>query len=357
MSIFSILGDIAGTVRAGIQPAVAARVGYLQGQDQQTDKNRQVEMQNKALERQAVLDQIKASLDASTVHRNEAYEDWLNRRISGEPVVKVQDDDGKGQIYVPRSEASGRAVPEPPQKAAPAPKTMKDAQGALQYDPATGTWKRIPNVVPTPTGPGSRGGSRASQNRLNAQSALDRALKQIPHPSKEPSMIDNPAYWNAAPGTNTRGVPTDIPNPKKAQVHADSIAYERNVLEPLRKRLYDVTEPDLGLSGKAAGGQSNLGPRPSGVVNPSYKPDAAAREAAMARDEPTAAPTSAPPPRHTVSPEVVKSAQAEFDAASRDLQMMLSSPSLGAPEKKRAQQIYEEKIKSIASKYGLTGAR
>src|SRR5438874_678727 len=52
-------------LRAAIQPAAEARAGYLQGEEVKRERERQQQLAGIQLQRQSILDQIRASVDAS----------------------------------------------------------------------------------------------------------------------------------------------------------------------------------------------------------------------------------------------------------------------------------------------------
>jgi hypothetical protein len=137
----------------------------------------------------------------------------------------------------------------------------------------------------------------------------------------------------------------------------DSIAYEHDTLEPLRKTLYDATVPKLRLNGAGGGGADA---RHTAVITNPVNQTPADREEALARDEPPALGSSVPATssatgRPRVTPATMKQAQAEFDAVGQRVQVILNSPNISEQEKAKARQLLAEKTKEIAKKYGLIG--
>src|ERR1700743_2464259 len=58
-------------LRMAVPDIAAARTGYLQGQDQEEDKQR-------GMQRQSMLDQLKAAMDQSTIEENRARASYYN---------------------------------------------------------------------------------------------------------------------------------------------------------------------------------------------------------------------------------------------------------------------------------------
>jgi hypothetical protein len=328
-SFLTALGNIVKDV-AG--PAAAARTGYLEGKEQKRQRQRTERMQDEQLTyergRQSLLDQIKAEIDRSSIERNRAMTDWYDERSRGDtatdPVVPVVDEDGTVR-YVPRGDASGKRVPEPvvatedeegnqrytrrsqaPGQRRPptssrsstdvgnAPKTRVREDGmVMQWDPENEKW--FETGFKSRQATGSSGST--SQSRLNAQAALNAALKGVPRPSKTPQpsavTLQRTEKGKIVPQPNPDALKPREQQPAYQTAVRDSMDYEKNVLEPLRKNLFDATVPgvfdkpddanDEGL-GKSASASSSDGGR---APNKELQTEAAAmyREAAEAYQE------------------------------------------------------------------------
>ena len=79
MGLLDTLREAGGFARAAIQPAAAVRSGYLQGEQVKSERERADAIRNAQLQRQSYLDELKATLDASTIDRNTAQADRARR--------------------------------------------------------------------------------------------------------------------------------------------------------------------------------------------------------------------------------------------------------------------------------------
>jgi hypothetical protein len=308
-------------LRAAIAPAAAARTGYVEGQELETDRKRTQAIQDAALKRQSVLDQLKASVDKSNIDRNNALADRYNRTPATQQRPSTIDTDQGIMQWDPETQSYKATGFKAPTKTtgSDTPHTINTDQGIMQWDPITKTYK--PTGFKSPPKKGTGAGSSA-QDRLDAKTALDEAEKDTPRPSKTPAEITNPDVLNAKPGTDVKKLPIRIPNPARAKVEADSIAYDDSTLKPLRQHLIDVTVGDkVKLGGAPSAGASNA----------------------------SRASTSTP-----LSSDDMTAMQSEFDEASANLNAVLNS---AAPKavKDQARALYNQQQTSIAKKYGATG--
>lgn len=141
----------------------------------------------------------------------------------------------------------------------------------------------------------------AQQTRLQ----LDEARKDIPRPSKVPSLITQ---------KDAQGQVHLVPNPDRAKAVSDSIAYEANTLAPLRSRFTTVTQGPLA----PATGSANASSRSSWMSTP-----------APANPNPPAAPAPKPSPVAQATSALHNTAQAQADAAIAKIQ----ASSLSAEDK------------------------
>ncbi len=291
-------------VRAAVQPAAVARAGYLQGQTAQIDKNRKQEIENAAIKRQGLLDQIKATLDASMIKRNNATADRAERPVAPTRPATINTDQGIMQwdpatgTYKP----TGFKAPPKSSGVSETPHTIRTSKGIMMWDKDSRSFK--------PTGyesPPTSGTSASAQERLDAKTALDEAEKLHPRPSKVPAQTL---------GTDAKGRKVIVANPARDRAVADSVAYEESTMKPLRQHLLDVTVGDKVKTG---------GSRTSTPAKPKYSQSASTNRA-MAE---------------------------EFEAASADLTAVLNS---AAPKivKDQARALYDRQQKAIAEKYGAT---
>jgi hypothetical protein len=95
-------------VRAAIQPAAAARVGWLQGEHAADEENKKDALLAATQRRQGILDQLKANVDNSTIAKNNAQ---AKKSAQGDQVVvPVMGDDGT-TTYATRPQAVGKRAP------------------------------------------------------------------------------------------------------------------------------------------------------------------------------------------------------------------------------------------------------
>jgi hypothetical protein len=90
-----------GTLLSAFPGVAAARTGYLQGQDEEADKQR-------ALKRQSLIDQMKQSMDQSTIDENHARADYYrNGGAAGDDVQYVKGSDGQYYAMPKRMRGAG----------------------------------------------------------------------------------------------------------------------------------------------------------------------------------------------------------------------------------------------------------
>jgi hypothetical protein len=310
------MSGIVDYLRAAIQPAAAARAGYLEGQSLERDKQRAERIQDTALKRQSVLDQIKASVDSSTITRNRAQADRYGRMNTAAPKATYQrgvDEDGtvwdinvNDPSDVKPVMVNGRQMKQPKRApaATPGPSTITTSKGIMLWNPAKKKYEPTGYEAP----PRSTTGADA-QERLDAKTALDEATKDVPRPSKVPANVL---------GKDAKGRATMVPNPDVAKVTSDSLGYETNTLKPLRQHLLDVTVGDKVKLGKPDGG--------SGTADLTKT-------------------------RYRQTREQSAAMKADYDSASSDLKAVLNS---NAPDKVKAQAraLYDQQQANITKKYG-----
>lgn len=146
-------------LRAAIEPAAAARVGYNQGQEREQDKRRQTAIQDQALNRQSLLDQITAELHKSQIDENAARARNYDR--GSDDVVWKQEADGTFTPLpkrIPRTGAvgasgasSGMASPETPQTGDFGAPTVDDFARSLTGRSADTTSKSATSLSPLAT--------------------------------------------------------------------------------------------------------------------------------------------------------------------------------------------------------------
>jgi hypothetical protein len=163
--------------------------------------------------------------------------EWMETGIIGtQPTMNVQTPAG------PRIEKRSNAVGKPPvpPTSSTARPTRQRADGMWMERQPDGTWKETGVVGAKPGSGGSS--SSSSQERLKAQTAYDRGLKNIPRPSTAPEsdeIVRDPKTGRGVgfkPKTETAAY---------KKLVKDSTDYERNVMDPLRRHLFDVTVPGV----------------------------------------------------------------------------------------------------------------
>jgi hypothetical protein len=255
-------------LRMAIAPSIAARSGYLAGKEQRRQTQRKESIEDEERKQKSILEQIRAELERSNIKENEARTRWYDQRPRGasEPLVPVVTEEGDLE-YARRSQAAGQKAPQPnqmtigpggtpvvtPRSSAPGKRpapnpTNPQTRQPLTKQRADGMWmERQPDGSWEETGvvgakPGTSSASSASQERLKAQAAYDRGLKDIPRPSKAPEsdeLIRDPKTGRGIgfkPKTETDAY---------KKLVKDSTEYERTTMDPLRRHLFDVTVPGV----------------------------------------------------------------------------------------------------------------
>jgi hypothetical protein len=311
-------------LRDAIQPAVAARSGYLAGQSAEVDKQRAQAIQDAALKRQSLLDQIKAQVDQSTIDRNDAQATRDARapvapkvhytpQKAADGTIQMINDSDPHDVQEARGEDGNPIIAA---KTPEAPHTITTTKGILQYDPDTGKY------VPTGFMPPPRA-SDSTQELGKAKTALDIIKDGMPRPSKVAKTIPPTSSELqtalADPkngGKDVAALKTELskPNPAYTAAVTDSTTYDRNQYQPARQRVLDLT----------------------GASKTTASPVAAAA-----------------PSKPMIDPKQSAAMQSEFDASSTNLNAVLNS---SAPKavKDQARALYDQQQSSIAKKYGVT---
>src|SRR6185436_9527372 len=212
-------------IRGLIAPTAAARVGYLAGQENRRDKSRKEMLEDRALQRQSTLDEIRASLDASTIDRNAAQADRYRRMPAGprDTYDRFTGEDGTvyernrynpDDIRIAKDPETGDPITGATQRQ-PTPHEIIDSDGYYRrWDPDKGEYVRTgikAGSRPSAARSNSRGGT--SQDRLDAKTALDEATKMTPRPSTIPQRIVNPDILSEKKGVDIKQLPPMVDNP------------------------------------------------------------------------------------------------------------------------------------------------
>ncbi len=330
------MSGLLGFLRAAIAPTADAVAGLDAGQQAQQDRNRAIAMQNAELQRQGTLDQLRASVDASTINRNNAQADRYDRmQTTGTPdTYDAVNNAADGTLYLRNrrdpsdiQQAVDPSTGQPiklrqPAGPSQAPHTINTSKGIMQWDPQTQTYKPTGfQAPPRATRSAGAGGETPSQQRLAVKTAYDEALKELPRPSKvQPTVL----------GTDPKtGRVTMVPNPDFAEAKTDSVNYERNTLDPLRKQLYDVTVPGVIPDGDNTG------------------------SGARARRAGTAS-AAATPAKPQLSDAQRTQMQQAYDLAAQQYKSIVDNADAPPEVKEQAQKAYNARVASIAKQYGTS---
>jgi hypothetical protein len=235
-------------LRAAIAPTADARAGYLQGEEVKRERERQQQLAQVQLNRQSILDQIKASLDASRAH-------YYDSRAAGQGQKPIYDqtvgDDGT--VYLrnrnnPQDIQPAMVNGRPLKARAPfggsssIPHTLRTKNGIYQWNADDEVWE--PTGLESPTSGG--GAAAANAARANAKTALDEARRNIPSTKGVPQTIPNPDIRSNDPAKRKAAIRNfSIPNPAYSARVKDSTDYMGKTINPLEKHLRDVTVPGV----------------------------------------------------------------------------------------------------------------
>ncbi|HXJ64495.1 MAG TPA: hypothetical protein VNN79_12140 [Actinomycetota bacterium] len=326
MNLWSLL-------ESAIQPSADVMAGYERGQELGRERKRAEDMQDAALQRQGVLDKLRASVMQSQIGRNNAYSDFENRRASGptktSPYLGFTAADGTLWLrnrddpndIIQAKDATGQTIPMPKRAGSTtAPPRIQTDKGWMERD-ADGTW----HYIKTPTGDiaktiprvGGAGNVSPSQELARTRAALDEAMKAQPRPSKaKPTPAIDPVTGHMK-----------IVQPDLAKVAADSAAYEQQYIAPLRAKI-------LEMGGAEPGGGD---PGPVGAA-------ARAASGAVNRSSISGTPTS-------MTADQMTAYKAELDRANAAYQRVLGNPRLTDEQKSHARDLYDQSLTAIAKKY------
>lgn len=353
------MSGILNFLRGAIVPAAAARVGFLKGQEDRRVTQRAEDAQDLAQKRQGTLDQLRASMDLSTINRNNATADRARRpgnpprdsyerftgddgtvyernRFDPDDIRIARDPDGNiitGHVTEPKNPPREQLIVDDDDE-------YRRWDADKQEYVKTGVKARSRSIGRSGNGRGGSGSGSGSKERLDAVAALEAGTKMTPRPSTVDADIINPDRLNPPKGVDPKTIKPMIPNPQRAKLTADSLAYETNTLNPLRQHVIDVTVGDKVKIG---------GVRPPGLT-PQQQRDSSA---AANRPAAPAAPRTPAPEKSKarVSAENQQAAQKEYDAAGAKLNAVMSS-TLSPELKRQARAAYDARIAKIAKKYG-----